>query len=133
MTCPRCNSGAVVSGACASCGYGVSYGPRRRTTGSAPYQRRSATSRAGAVAVAPKVSSQTGRIVAWLQEHGSATRMEIKVGTGLEVNVVTARVNAALYPKKGPRLLRSAGTRECSVTGFTAEVIEVVPTQGGLL
>lgn len=103
-----------------------------------PYQRRSSTSRAGAVAAAPKATSQTGRIVSWLQEHGPATRMEVKVGTGLETNVVTARINAAMYPPKTAskawrRLFRSAGVRECSVTGHAAELVEVAPAQGAML
>lgn len=121
MNCPRCSADIGTLSACWSCGAGTTPAPRRQH--SAPYQRRSSTSRAGAVAAAPKAPSQRDIIVAWVRENGPATNNEIKQALGYEINVVSARVNAETG--KGGRLQR-AGTRPCRITGNYAQTVEAV-------
>ena len=97
----------------------------------APYQRHSTTSQAGALAVAPYVGSQRERIKTWLQANGPSTRSEISEALGIRINAVCGRVNALI--KDGE--LEVHFVRYCLITSHMAEAVglRVEPVQGALL
>lgn len=107
-------------------------GPRR--PGRTPYQAKSSTSRAGAVAAAPAAPTQRDRIVAFVRDSGRDwTRSELVQEMGMPVNVITARVKDALtdYYRGGVlqrrRDLSVAGLRQCAVTGYLVEALAYLP------
>lgn len=65
-------------------------------TAAPPYQRKSATSREAAVAIAPEVSTQIERVWAYVALHGPCTRQAIGDGLGMPIESVTPRVFAMI-------------------------------------
>lgn len=107
---------------------------RGRRRGHAPYQSGSATSRAGAVAVADKAATQRDRLAEFVRESNRDwTRSELKKALGWEINVITGRVNDLIhdYYKKGQLVRRRElvviGTRTCRETGYLVEALVYLP------
>lgn len=136
MNCPRCNNPTRGS-LCNSCGHFA--GPvatkpakssRGKRRGNAPYQRGSATSRAGAVAVADKAPTQRDRLAEFVRDSGRDwTRKELQQALHWEINVITGRVNDLIRDYyRGGNLVRRRelvviGMRNCSVTGYYVEAL----------
>lgn len=104
--CTSCGSHAVLQGVCASCG---ARSQRAYSRGTAPYQKKSATSKAGAEHAAAKVGKQEQAILDWLLTRGTygATRKEIAAALGFPEASVDARIGTL----RSAGLVRDAGKR----------------------
>lgn len=82
-----------------------------------------ATSKAGAIAAAPRAGTQAELILAAIRNSSGMTNNEIAIRTGYPINVVTARV-ATLRDRYG--LIRDSGETRKSEAGVPNKIWRAV-------
>jgi hypothetical protein len=96
-----------------------------------PFQRKSATSREAAYAIAPHAPTQAERVYEYVLSCGSegATREEIALALHIKESASTGRV-AELMEQE---LLAATGRKRPTVTGHNAYIVVAKPKQAVLL
>ena len=91
-----------------------------------PYQRKSRTSKAGAIAAAPGAESQWRQVVDYVTAHPNCTRAELGAALGWESKIYSRACWEAMgaRDKHGiptrPVYVVLSGERHCSRTGYLA-------------
>lgn len=96
-----------------------------------PYQRKSATSREAAIAIAPHAPTQAARVWEYVLSRGveGATREEIALALHIKEASSTARVAELIESGE----LAATGNKRLTATGHNAYIVVARPKQGALL